>query len=166
MIEIYSAAYLDWAFRSRKRPAAKRHDIRWRSPMSNAIEMVERVVVARDKLPICFAPFGEPADDDAAAAIRIPWAVKARNPAGNVDYAENVGPRDEGIVQSIVRAHAWNKSLLAGTHASVEKLAKANGLHPKIVRQALQLAFLHRKLHRRFWRAGSLRVSRWREFRN
>jgi hypothetical protein len=68
--------------------------------------------------------------------------LRPKNLAGSVDYGENVGARDEGLVQSIVRAHAWNQALLTGTHASVEKLAEANGLLPKIVRQALRLAFL------------------------
>jgi site-specific DNA recombinase len=110
--------------------------------VSDAIEVVERVVVARDELTIYLAPVGDPADNDATMQIRIPWAVKVSNPAGSVDYGENVGARNEGLVQSVGRAHAWNHSLLTGTHASVEKLAEANGLHPKIVRQALRLAFL------------------------
>jgi site-specific DNA recombinase len=109
--------------------------------VSDAIEMVKRVVIARDELTICVAPFGDPTNE-ATTQIRIPWAVKAKNPADRVDYGENMGPRNEGLIQSIVRAHAWNQALLAGTHASVEKLAGANGLHPKVVRQALRLAFL------------------------
>jgi site-specific DNA recombinase len=110
--------------------------------VSDAVEMVERVVVARGELTICLAPFGGPADNDAATQIRIPWTVKASNTAGSVDCGENVGARNDGLVQSIVRAHAWNQSLLTGTHTSVEKLAEAEGLHPKVVRQALRLAFL------------------------
>jgi site-specific DNA recombinase len=110
--------------------------------VSDAIEMVERVVVAHGELTICLAPFGGPANNDAATQIRIPWTVKASNPAGSVDCGENVGAHNESLVQSIVRAHAWNQSLLTGTHGSVEKLAEANGLHPKVVRQALRLAFL------------------------
>jgi site-specific DNA recombinase len=109
---------------------------------SDAIEVMERVVVARDELTIFLAPVGDPADNDATMQIRIPWAVKASNPAGSVDYGENVGAHSDGLVQSIVRAHAWNHALVTGTHASVEELAEAEGLHPKVVRQALRLAFL------------------------
>jgi recombinase len=110
--------------------------------VSDAIEVMERVVVARNELTIYLAPVGDPTDNDATMQIRIPRAVKASNPAASVDYGENVGARNEGLVQSIVRAHAWNQALLTGAHASVEKLAEANGLHPKVVRQALRLAFL------------------------
>jgi len=49
---------------------------------------------------------------------------------------------NEGLVRSIVRAHAWVQSLQDGAFESIEALAEANRLHPKVVRQALRLAFL------------------------
>jgi hypothetical protein len=52
------------------------------------------------------------------------------------------GAHNEGLVQSVVRAHAWAQSLRDGTYESVEMLAEANRLHPKVIRQALRLAFL------------------------
>jgi site-specific DNA recombinase len=52
------------------------------------------------------------------------------------------GVQNERLIQSIVRAHAWKRALLDGAHDSVEMLAAANQLHPKVVRQALRLAFL------------------------
>src|SRR5258705_13245603 len=48
----------------------------------------------------------------------------------------------EGLIQSIVRAHAWVRCLQDGAYESIERLAEANRLHPKVVRQALRLAFL------------------------
>jgi hypothetical protein len=50
--------------------------------------------------------------------------------------------RNESLIQSIVRAHAWVHCLQEGAHESIEQLAEANRLHPKVVRQALRLAFL------------------------
>jgi hypothetical protein len=50
--------------------------------VSDAIETVERVVVAREELTVCLAPFGDPADKDAATQIRIPRTVRASNPRG------------------------------------------------------------------------------------
>jgi site-specific DNA recombinase len=44
-------------------------------------------------------------------------------------------------VQSVVRAHAWMRSLKDGTYGSVEELADANSIHPKVIRQNLRLAF-------------------------
>jgi site-specific DNA recombinase len=50
--------------------------------------------------------------------------------------------RNESLIQSIVRAHAWVHCLQEGAYESIEQLAEANRLHPKVVRQALRLAFL------------------------
>jgi DNA invertase Pin-like site-specific DNA recombinase len=110
---------------------------------SDAIEMVERVVVSRDNLSISLAQFSDRADDDGATQIRVPWSVKSRTPKGSMETdGESVGADNESLVQAIVRAHTWKQSLLSGTQGSVEKLAEAYGLHPKVVRQALRLAFL------------------------
>jgi hypothetical protein len=50
--------------------------------------------------------------------------------------------RNESPIQPIVRAHAWVDCLRDGTYESIEQLAEENRLHPKVVRQALRLAFL------------------------
>ena len=49
---------------------------------------------------------------------------------------------NESLIQSIVRAHVWMERLRNGAYESIEALAEANCLHPKVVRQALRLAFL------------------------
>jgi site-specific DNA recombinase len=49
---------------------------------------------------------------------------------------------NESLIQSIVRARGWMRSLQDGTYQSIEQLAEANSLHPKVVRQGLRLAFL------------------------
>ena len=49
---------------------------------------------------------------------------------------------NEGLIQSIVRAHVWMRSLREGAYESIEQLAEANRIHPKVVRLALRLAFL------------------------
>ena len=55
---------------------------------------------------------------------------------------ESESAHNESLIQSIVRAHGWMRSLQDGAYGSIEQLAEANGLHPKVVRQALRLAFL------------------------
>jgi site-specific DNA recombinase len=45
-------------------------------------------------------------------------------------------------LKSIVRAYAWLGDLSEGRYASVEELAAASDLHPKVIRQGLRLAFL------------------------
>ena len=49
---------------------------------------------------------------------------------------------NESLIQGVMRSHAWIKSLREGAYESIEMLAEANGLHPKVVRQSLRLAFL------------------------
>jgi site-specific DNA recombinase len=49
---------------------------------------------------------------------------------------------DQKLVESIVQAHAWLEDLSGGRYTSVEVLAAAANLHPKVIRQGLRLAFL------------------------
>jgi site-specific DNA recombinase len=58
------------------------------------------------------------------------------------NHQESESAPNEGLVQSVVRAHAWMHALRDGSYKSIEFLAEANQLHPKVVRQALRLAFL------------------------
>jgi site-specific DNA recombinase len=105
------------------------------------IGQIDRVVVARGQLLIRFT--GSPDEEGPPQEIRIPWSGKA---AGSATELESAGApeqaHNEALIQSIVRAHAWMRHLHDGKHASIEALAEANRLHPKVVRQALRLAFL------------------------
>jgi hypothetical protein len=49
---------------------------------------------------------------------------------------------DPKLLQAVVRAHAWLAKLRSERFSSIEELATAAKLHPKVVRQALRLAFL------------------------
>jgi site-specific DNA recombinase len=108
------------------------------------LEKVERVVVARDQLLINLTLSSDASDmNGAISEIRIPWPTKARDSKVTVESdAELEGAYNDSLVQSVVRAQVWMQSLQNETHESIEKLADANRLHPKVVRQALRLAFL------------------------
>jgi site-specific DNA recombinase len=103
--------------------------------------MLERVVVARDHIFITIAGTA-----DGGAPLKIEIArplVKAKNAATVVEENDgSEGVHNEGLIQSIVRAHGWMRSLQDGAYRSIERLAEASGLHPKVVRQGLRLAFL------------------------
>jgi site-specific DNA recombinase len=73
--------------------------------------------------------------------FEIPWIRNAKPDVSGLTLTE-VGKPDQKLVQSIVRAHAWLSKLSNGTHASIDSLAVAVKLNPKVVRQALRLAFL------------------------
>jgi hypothetical protein len=49
---------------------------------------------------------------------------------------------DQKLLQAVVRAHAWLADLQSGRFLTIEELATAAQTHPKVVRQALRLAFL------------------------
>jgi site-specific DNA recombinase len=101
------------------------------------IKALKRVVITRDQLVITTANTAE--GDGTIQEIRVPWTAKERDTAGQ-PVSDDV--RNESLIQSIVRAHAWMRHLHDGTHESIEALAEANRLHPKVVRQAFRLAFL------------------------
>ena len=73
-------------------------------------------------------------------SIEIPWTPKPKGAAQVIAPPE--AKVDQKLVKSIIRAHAWLDDLSSGRHASIEDLAAAADLHPKVVRQGLRLAFL------------------------
>ena len=74
-------------------------------------------------------------------SIEIPWTQKPKTIV-HIQGAASGAPVDQRLLKSIVRAHTWLNDLSSGHHASVEDLAIAIDLHPKVVRQGLRLAFL------------------------
>jgi site-specific DNA recombinase len=103
---------------------------------------VERVVVAHDHLLIRITDVPDE-DGGPTQEIRIPWSSRATGTATVVQSGNTPETaRNESLIQSIIRAHAWIQHLHDGIYESVETLGEANRLHPKVVRQALRLAFL------------------------
>jgi hypothetical protein len=108
-----------------------------------SIEALERVVVAHDRLLITTAATGDGDSQEFSAA----WPTKANSGADTAKHnGMSAHTLNEGLIQSIARAHAWVKCLREGAYQSVEQLAEATQLHPKVVRQSLRLAFLSPEL--------------------
>jgi hypothetical protein len=111
----------------------------WHDPFG----VVQRVVIARDRLLLTIASSDATDADGTTAEMRIAWLPKTADPVPSIGGDDvQLGTHNEVLVQSVVRAHAWAKSFRDGTYQSVENLAEASCLHPKVVRQALRLAFL------------------------
>jgi hypothetical protein len=112
------------------------------SSSDNPIQMLERAVVARDHILMTIA--GTAYGDDPPQKIKMAWSsVKARDTATVVEgHDTSESAQNESLIPSIVRAHRWMRSLQDGVYESIEQLAEADSLHPKVVRQALRLAFL------------------------
>jgi site-specific DNA recombinase len=107
---------------------------------SDLTTKLERVVVTPNQLRITTAANDV---DGASRQIKIAWDHIVKDTTGEIEaagVAENV--RNEGLIQSIVRAHAWVSCLRGEAHKSIEQLAETNHLHPKGVHQNLRLAFL------------------------
>jgi site-specific DNA recombinase len=104
-----------------------------------SVDKVDRVVIRPDQLLIKIAA----ADGNGPATeFKVAWPGRARTAAA-VDH--NYTPeatQNKALIQALVRAHAWMHHLRIGAYRSIEQLAKANRLHPKVVRQALRIAFL------------------------
>jgi site-specific DNA recombinase len=81
-------------------------------------------------------------DDNAATkTFELPWNEKEKAAPTRIE-ANHTGKPDQNLLRSVMRSHAWLSELSNGTHASIESLATAEKLHPKVIRQALRLAFL------------------------
>jgi site-specific DNA recombinase len=103
-----------------------------------AIELVERVTIAQSKLLIVIAR-----PEGSRDQITVPWIAKERDAQSAIqNNAPSNDLRNEALIQSIVRAHAWLHALQNEAYDSVEQLADAHQVHPKVVRQNLRLAFL------------------------
>jgi site-specific DNA recombinase len=105
---------------------------------------VERAVISRNQLMLTkIGSDGATNIDRGLEEIKVAWSITTKDSAPVLESDGSPdGSHNEVLIQSIVRAHVWMHSLREGTYESIEDLADANGLHPKVVRQALRLAFL------------------------
>lgn len=104
-------------------------------PKDKVLQQVETITVSDGRIRLALAP-----PKGTRRSIEIPWTTKPKGSAHVVAAAE--AKVDQKLVKSIVRAHAWLDDLSSGRHASIEALAAAADLHPKVIRQGLRLAFL------------------------
>ncbi|HLX14184.1 MAG TPA: recombinase family protein [Bradyrhizobium sp.] len=106
------------------------------APREEMFDRVERVMVTTSRIGLTFkCPEAE------RVSIEIPWSPRPKATA-QVQTVDLEAPLDQKLLKSIVRAHAWLNDLSSGRHSSIENLAAAADLHPKVIRQGLRLAFL------------------------
>ena len=97
---------------------------------TGSLDALERVVVSRDKLLITIAA----PDRGRSKEIRIAWSTAAKDAPSILEGAgSSEEARNEVLIQALVRANGWIKLLRDGVHESVEDLAEANRIHPKVV---------------------------------
>ena len=99
------------------------------------VEQVDMITVSNNRIRVALRQ-----SKGKRRSIEIPWTPRSK---GTVQVVVAPEPKiDQKLVKSIIRAHAWLNDLASGRHASIEDLATAADLHPKVVRQGLRLAFL------------------------
>ena len=97
---------------------------------------LDRVVASDTKLTLTLKSRQKP--------IEIPWSVIRKKDLIGVDDADAEAAKipNPQLTQAVVRAHAWTKSLADGTYDSIEALAQAVRVHPKVIRNSIRPAFL------------------------
>jgi DNA invertase Pin-like site-specific DNA recombinase len=116
-------------------------------------DQVERIVVGKDRLNVHLKLIPEQALDPSSSAdtsherhrsITVPWSANSTRPLVQIDErATKPGSHfDPSLVQAVGRAHSWIRQISDGTYKSIEELALAHGMHVKVVRKAIRLAFL------------------------
>jgi hypothetical protein len=101
-------------------------------------ERIERVVIGKSL--VCITVTSEDqADGSSVQTLEIPWAPTK---AGRTHLPPSDGKPDQKLLQAVVRAHAWLSDLQNGRFSTIEELATAAKIHPKVARQRLRLAFL------------------------
>lgn len=115
------------------------------------IEGVKSVAIQADHLLVTTFEPGVDGEDRPEPPFQIPWSPlkKGGSVAPPETSVEPVAATDQTLIQSIVRSHVWLQALQDGTYESVEALAAANRVHPKVVRLAMRLAFLSPKVTER-----------------
>jgi site-specific DNA recombinase len=99
-------------------------------------DCVDRITVKKNSVELAILP-GILSNN----LINIPWTRIVSNDKSLRPTWSDRKP-DQKLLQSFVRAHRWLRDLSSGRFDSVEDLADAVSLHPKVVRQGLRLAFL------------------------
>jgi len=118
------------------------------APAQGAEKYVSRVVMHANHLAITPKSVG----DVEAPIVQVPFINRPNGNRAEIDESDaNQSQRVANplLVQAIVRAHNWLKSLSDGTCSSIEDLARRFNLHPKVIRKGLRLAFLSPTITRR-----------------
>jgi site-specific DNA recombinase len=100
-------------------------------------DRVERAVVTAKNIRVSWTA----ADGTATEVVDIPRAFEKPDRHNNSSLLPAREP-DEKLLWALARAHAWLPALSNSHRASVEELASQADIHPKVMREALKMAFL------------------------
>ena len=104
------------------------------------VDQIERIILSETIVRITLKSEKATASGGLPTTIEVPWT---RTKASHTHaLAPPDRKPDQKLLQAVVRAHAWLAELKSERFSSIEELATTTKLHPKVVRQALRLAFL------------------------
>lgn len=109
------------------------------TPTEAVWDRIERAVVSAKSIRVTLSSNGT--DAALPETINIPWTSKKPNRPDTSTLAPSRGP-DQKLLQAFVRAQAWLSDLASNRSSSIEELASNADIHPKVMREALKLAFL------------------------
>ncbi len=98
-------------------------------------DCVERAVVGTKSIRVSWT------NADVVEVIDIPRALEKPELHNNSSLIPARAP-DQKLLQALARAHAWLSDLANDRSRSIEELASNADIHPKVMREALKLAFL------------------------
>ena len=110
------------------------------TPQDIIDQNVSRIVIGSNTVTVTLKSTA----DETPPTIELPWSIPTRHERPRIEVPSEVTtptPNPQ-LIQAIVRAHAWTRLLVHGTHKTVESLAQSVGVHPKIVRYSIRMAFL------------------------
>jgi hypothetical protein len=125
---------------------------------------IDKVVVKADALVVTVRAAND--DQDAPPdTITIPWLANSKLSRTHVPTDDDANMADQKLLQSVVRAHTWVNSLADGEYSSIEDLAAAVRIHPKVIRQACGWHSSHLQSRKRSSKVGRQTGFRYRRFR-
>lgn len=101
--------------------------------------VVDRIIVSVSRIEIALK------QDSRAKGSRIELPCTSNNSAASrIEESRHSSDNNKNnlLIQSVARAHLWLKMLQSRKYKSIEVLAKEVKIHPKVIREMIQLAFL------------------------
>jgi hypothetical protein len=108
-----------------------------------ALDLVHQVTIRCDRLTVAMHFSSDIQSEHEFRTFDVAWSKPAQGNAETVEFSDTeMSKHKEQLTLLIVRAQAWVTQLRDGRVGSIEALAVSAGLHPKVVRQQIQFAFL------------------------
>lgn len=82
----------------------------------------------------------------ATIRVVIPMTIRKRNGRPKIvppaDMVPDMGGVDPHVLKAIAKAWSWRRKLESGTLATIQDIAKAEGVTPAFIRRTMKLAYL------------------------